>query len=207
MVKGWFVHPRILLGWCFFVLLQEKQKYMTQKEAIIKALEMLGGRAQLKGIYPIAMELVHFGGKTPENTIRNYLQKHPEDFRPSPGKPSGWWELTSFQEEIAEMKAEIQTLKEENERLRAVPTEDDFVNKLVTDAENRYKYEKDMIKAIRTILYNLGRTEDAAKLDAWIDGREYKPSMNFEGDYVVNKHIDHEVNGVAKGATGIITNK
>lgn len=180
---------------------------MTQKEAIIKALEMLGGRAQLKGIYPIAMELVHFGGKTPENTIRNYLQKHPEDFRPSPGKPSGWWELTSFQEEIAEMKAEIQTLKEENERLRAVPTEDDFVNKLVTDAENRYKYEKDMIKAIRTILYNLGRTEDAAKLDAWIDGREYKPSMNFEGDYVVNKHIDHEVNGVAKGATGIITNK
>ena len=207
MVKGWFVHPRILLGWCFFVLLQEKQKHMTQKEAIIKALEMLGGRAQLKGIYPIAMELVHFGGKTPENTIRNYLQKHPEDFRPSPGKPSGWWELTSFQEEIAEMKAEIKTLKEENERLRAVPTEDDFVNKLVTDAENRYKYEKDMIKAIRTILYNLGRTEDAAKLDAWIDGREYKPSMNFEGDYVVNKHIDHEVNGVAKGATGIITNK
>lgn len=207
MVKGWFVHPRILLGWCFFVLLQEKQKHMTQKEAIIKALEKLGGRAQLKDIYPIAMELVHFGGKTPENTIRNYLQKHPEDFRPSPGKPSGWWELTSFQEEIAEMKAEIQTLKEENERLRAVPTEDDFVNKLVTDAENRYKYEKDMIKAIRTILYNLGRTEDAAKLDAWIDGREYKPSMNFEGDYVVNKHIDHEVNGVAKGATGIITNK
>ena len=207
MVKGWFVHPQILLGWCFFVLLQEKQKHMTQKEAIIKALEMLGGRAQLKGIYPIAMELVHFGGKTPENTIRNYLQTHPEDFRPSPGKPSGWWELTSFQEEIAEMKAEIQTLKEENERLRAVPTEDDFVNKLVTDAENRYKYEKDMIKAIRTILYNLGRTEDAAKLDAWIDGREYKPSMNFEGDYVVNKHIDHEVNGVAKGATGIITNK
>ena len=180
---------------------------MTQKEAIIKALEMLGGRAQLKGIYPIAMELVHFGGKTPENTIRNCLQKHPEDFRPSPGKPSGWWELTSFQEEIAEMKAEIQTLKGENERLRAVPTEDDFVNKLVTDAENRYKYEKDMTKAIRVILYNLGRTEDAAKLDAWIDGREYKPTMNFEGDYVVNKHIDHEVNGVAKGATGIITNK
>ena len=180
---------------------------MTQKEAIIKALEMLGGRANLKQIYPLAMELTFFGGNTPENTIRNYLQKNPKLFRPSPGKPSGWWELTSFQEEIAELKAEIQTLKEENEILRAVPTEDDFVNKLVTDAENRYKYEKDMIKAIRTILYNLGRTEDAAKLDAWIDGREYKPSMNFEGDYVVNKHIDHEVNGVAKGATGIITNK
>jgi len=206
MVKGWFVHPRILLGWCFFVLLQEKQKHMTQKEAIIKALEKLGGRAQLKGIYPIAMELVHFGGKTPENTIRNYLQTHPKDFRHSDGKPDGWWELTSFQEEVAEMKAEIKNLKEENERLRAVPTEDDFVNKLVTDAENRYKYEKDMIKAIRTILYNLGRTEDAAKLDACIEGKEYKP-MNIEGDYVVNKNVENEVNGVAKGATGIITNK
>ena len=29
-----------------------------------------------------------------------------------------------------------------------MPTEDDFVNKLVTDAENRYKYEKDMIKLL-----------------------------------------------------------
>jgi hypothetical protein len=208
MVKGWFVHPRILLGWCFFVLLQEKQKHMTQKEAILKALEMLGGRAQLKDIYPLAIEIGDFSrSQNMKATIRNCLLTNPKDFRHSDGKPSGWWELTSFQEEIAEMKAEIKNLKEENERLRAVPTEDDFVNKLVTDAENRYKYEKDMIKAIRTILYNLGRTEDAAKLDAWIDGREYKPSMNFEGDYVVNKHIDHEVNGVAKGATGIITNK
>ena len=31
MVKGWFVHPRILLGWCFFVLLQEKQKTHDSK--------------------------------------------------------------------------------------------------------------------------------------------------------------------------------
>jgi hypothetical protein len=207
MVKGWFVHPRILLGWCFFVLLQEKQKYMTQKEAIIKALEKLGGRAQLKDIYPLAIEIGDFSrSQNMKATIRNCLLTNPKDFRHSDGKPDGWWELTSFQEEIAEMKAEIKTLKEENERLRAVPTEDDFVNKLVTDAENRYKYEKDMIKAIRTILYNLGRTEDAAKLDAWIEGKEYKP-MNIEGDYVVTKNVGNEVNGVAKGATGIVTNK
>ena len=207
MVKGWFVHPRILLGWCFFVLLQEKQKYMTQKEAIIKALEMLGGRAQLKDIYPLAIEIGDFSrSQNMKATIRNCLLTNPKDFRHSDGKPVGWWELTSFQEEIAEMKAEIKNLKEENERLRAVPTEDDFVNKLVTDAENRYKYEKDMIKAIRTILYNLGRTEDAAKLDAWIEGKEYKP-MNIEGDYVVTKNVGNEVNGVAKGATGIVTNK
>ena len=207
MLKGWFVHPRILLGWCFFVLLQEKQKPMTQKEAIIKALEKLGGRAQLKDIYPLAIEIGDFSrSQNMKATIRNCLLTNPKDFRHSDGKPSGWWELTSFQEEIAEMKAEIKNLKEENERLRAVPTEDDFVNKLVTDAENRYKYEKDMIKAIRTILYNLGRTEDAAKLDAWIEGKEYKP-MNIEGDYVVTKNVGNEVNGVAKGATGIVTNK
>lgn len=187
----------------FRIFAGKSKKNMTQKEAIIKALEKLGGRAQLKDVYPIAMELVHFGGKTPENTIRNYLQTNPKDFRPSPGKPQGWWELVSFQEEIADMQKRIETLEAENARLKAVPTEDDFVNKLVTDAKNRYKYEKDMIKAIRAILYNHGRTEDAAKLDAWIEGREYKPSMNIEGDYVVTKHIANEVNGVAKGATGI----
>ena len=26
MVGGWFVHPGILRGWCFFVSLQEKVK-------------------------------------------------------------------------------------------------------------------------------------------------------------------------------------
>ena len=181
---------------------------MTQKEALVQALKDLGGRAPLRDIYPIALQYcTHKKGSKIKEALRSCIHRDSRKFRPSPGKPSGWWELTSFQEEIAEMKAEIKNLKEENERLRAVPTEDDFVDKLVTDAENRYKYEKDMTKAIRVILYNLGRTEDAAKLDAWIDGREYKPSMNFEGDYVVNKHIDHEVNGVAKGATGIITNK
>ena len=180
---------------------------MTQKEALVQALKDLGGRANLKDIYPLAIKYcTHREGSKIKDALRSCIHRDSSKFRPSPGKPSGWWELTSFQEEIAEMKAEIKNLKEENERLRAVPTEDDFVDKLVTDAKNRYKYEKDMTKAIRVILYNLGRTEDAAKLDACIEGKEYKP-MNIEGDYVVTKNVGNEVNGVAKGATGIITNK
>lgn len=175
----------------FFRIFAGKIKNMTQKEAIIKALEKLGGRAQLKEIYPLAMVLGDFtGSEKPENTIRNYLYTNPDCFIKSPNKPKGWWELISFQEEIADMKKRIEALEEENARLKAVPTEDDFVNKLVTDAKNRYKYEKDMIKAIRAILYNLGRTEDAAKLDAWIEGKEYKPSMNVEGDVHVHGNFN-----------------
>lgn len=47
---------------------------MTQKEAIIEALSMLGGRASLHDIYPLAMKIGNFSGsKKPEATIRNCL--------------------------------------------------------------------------------------------------------------------------------------
>lgn len=47
---------------------------MTQKEAIIEALSMLGGRASLHDIYPLTMKIGNFSGsKKPEATIRNCL--------------------------------------------------------------------------------------------------------------------------------------
>ena len=75
---------------------------MTQKEAIEKALEKLGGRATLQEIYPLAIGMGHFSGsKDKKATIRNYLQTSPKNFRRSPGKPDGWYELISYQENIA----------------------------------------------------------------------------------------------------------
>jgi hypothetical protein len=143
---------------------------MTQKEAIIKALEKLGGRAQLKDIYPLAIEIGDFSrSQNMKATIRNCLLTNPKDFRHSDGKPDGWWELTSFQEEIAEMKAEIQTLKEENERLRAVPTEDDFVDRFVMQVKTFLKRDTDTVDEIRKILVALNRSDAAKNLDSWID--------------------------------------
>ena len=68
---------------------------------------------------------------------------------------------------------------------------------------NLYKHEKSKTEVIRQILYKVGRSDAEEELDAWIEGREYKPSINIAGDYIANKHVTNEVNNVASGATGI----
>lgn len=181
---------------------------MTQKEAIVEALMMLGGRASLHEIYPLAIEIGNFSGsKNKEATIRNCLQMSPKVFRRSPSKPAGWWELISYQEEIDKRDQRIRELAEENEQLKSVKSEDDFVKRLVKETKNLYKHEKDKIEVIRQILYKVGRSDAEEELDAWIEGREYKPSINVTGDLVMNKNVDHEINSVAAGATGVIVNK
>jgi len=181
---------------------------MTQREAIMKALQSLGGRAQLQEIYPLAVEIGDFSGsKDKKATIRNCLQTSPKYFRRSPDKPDGWWELLSYQEEIALRDLRIKELEEENERLKNVRSENDFVRKLVRETKKLYKHEKEKTEVIRQILYKLGRTDAEEELDAWIEGKEYKPSVNVAGDYVVNKHVENEVSGVSSGATGIGINK
>lgn len=181
---------------------------MTQKEAIIKALEELGGRAWLRYFYPRVIQLAKFKPDSDKKaTIRTTLQRHPECFRHSPGKPDGWWELVSFQEEIASRDQRIKELEEENARLMSINTEDNFVKRLVRETKNLYKHEKDKIEVIRQILYKVGRSDAEEELDAWIEGREYKSSINVQGNYVAKQTIENQVNGVAKGATGISIHK
>ena len=181
---------------------------MTQREAIEKALQKLGGRAQLHDIYPLAIEIGDFSGsQNKEATIRNCLLMSPKSFRRSPDKPKGWWELISFQKEIAKREQRIKELMKENERLKAMPKEDDFVVRFVEETKRFYKHERKKADAIRQIMIKLGRQDAEAEIDAWIDGKEYKPFVNVAGDYVVNKNVDNEVNNVATGATGINVNK
>ena len=174
---------------------------MTQKDAIIEALNRLGGKASLKDIYQLAYTLADFSrSKNWHATIRSYLLRETGTFRPS---GQGWWELVSYQEEIASRDQRIKELEAENARLRAIKTEDGFVERLVRETKKLYKHEKEKIEVIRQILYKVGRSDAEEELDAWIEGREYKPSINISGDYVVTKHVDNEVNGVVSGGTGI----
>ena len=113
----------------------------------------------------------------------------------------------SYQEDIAKRDQRIKELMEENERLKVVKTEDDFVRRLVRETKNLYKHEKGKIEVIRQILYKVGRSDAEEELDAWIEGKEYNPSVNVAGDYVLSKQVVNEVNGVSSGATGISTNK
>ena len=181
---------------------------MTQKAAIVKALEERGGRARLTDIYPRVIELATFKEDSDKQaTIRTTMQRHPELFRHSPGKPDGWWELVSFQEEIASRDRRIAELESENINLRSVKTEDDFVKRLVKETKNLYKHEKEKIEVIRQILYKVGRSDAEEELDAWIEGRVYRPTVNVSGDLVVNKHVESEVSNVEGGGTGINVNK
>lgn len=180
---------------------------MTQKDAVVKVLEKYGGRAKLADVYSGVVELANFKTDSDKKaTIRTILQRHPELFRPSEGK-RGCWELVSYQEEIAKRDQRIKELSEENERLKAVRTEDDFVRRLVRETKYLYKHEEGKIEVIRQILYKVGRSDAEEELDEWIEGRGNKSAVNVQGDYVLNKQVGHEVNGVAAGATGISINQ
>lgn len=193
---------------------------MTISEACEKALKDLGGRAHLSDIYPRVLKMVKLTGATPTNSIRTEMKNHPLLFRHSPNKPRGWWELTSYQEEIVELKSQIEELTEENKQLIAIPKEADFVDRFLKEVMNEYKRKRGDADPIRNILRHMGHEEAAAVLDAWIDEKEdelkkalaklaelaLKP-LNVQGDLVVNKHVDNEVNGVASGGTGVEVNK
>ena len=143
---------------------------MTQKEALEQALKDLGGRAPLKDIYPIALKYcTHKEGSKIKEALRSCIHRDRSKFIPSPGKPVGWWELTSFQEDVAQMKTHIQELEEENERLRKVPTEDDFVERFINQVKTFLKRDKKSVDEIRKILVALDSADAAKDLDNWIE--------------------------------------
>jgi len=164
---------------------------MTQKEAIIEALRQFGGKAKMSDICKRAQSLGDFcGSKKPENTIRNCIYTNTQDFRSSGG---GWWELVSYQEEIASRDKRIKELEAENERLRKIPTEDDFVRKFVKEAKHFYKHDRKKADAIRQIMIKVGRADADADIDAWIEGKE-QPLVSVSGDIVVNQGVNIDKN-------------
>lgn len=192
---------------------------MTISKACVEALSDLGGRAHLSDIYPRVLKLVKLTGATPTNSIRTEMKNHPLLFRHSSNKPKGWWELTSYQEEVAELKKQIAELTEENRQLMAIPKEADFVEKFLKEVMNEYKRKRESADPIRNILRHMGHEDAASVLDAWIDSKEEDlrkaldhlaktalSSITVQGDYIVEKHVDNEVNGVASDGIGVNIN-
>jgi hypothetical protein len=160
---------------------------MTHVEALKLVLEELGGRAQLKEIYPRVVKLISFKeGSNIQATLRTSLQRHPKFFRQSEGKPDGWWELVSYQQEIAELKEQVAGLKEENRLLKAVPKEVEFIEKFIHEVMNVYKHDRKKADSIRIIMRTLSHEDAAAVLDAWIDEKEDELAKALER---LNIHI------------------
>ena len=158
---------------------------MTINEACIKVLTELGGKAPLKIICAKVQEIVVLRGATPYNSICTELITHPKNFRRSPGQ-KGWWELVSYQQEIAELKEQVAGLKEENRLLKAVPKEAEFIEKFIHEVMNVYKHDRKKADSIRIIMRTLGHEEAAAVLDAWIDEKEDELAKALER---LNIHI------------------
>ena len=153
----------------------KKQGKLTHKEAVKKALEMLGGKARLKQIYPVAIKLIGQNTRSVDikATIRRELNSSPFYFKATSGV-EGCWELISFQEEIVELKAQLSEKDKVIDEQRKVPTEDDFIHRLLEKLKTIWKDDKKTIGEIRKILDALGRSDVVAELDAWIEGKEKK---------------------------------
>ncbi len=93
--------------------------------------------------------------------------------------PTGWYELISYQEEIAVRDNEIEALKAEVERLKKVPTEDDFVKKLIKATKTQFRFKRNEADAVRQVMDKLGRSDADADLTAWMEGRENKASVSI----------------------------
>ena len=92
----------------------KEQEKLTHKEAVKKVLEELGGRARLRDIYPRVIPLVKYKpGSDIKATLRRLLQTTPELFRPVEGM-KGWWELVSYQKELADKDKKIAELTNSN---------------------------------------------------------------------------------------------
>ena len=86
------------------------ETFLTHKEAVKQALEELGGRARLRDIYPRVIPLVKYKpGRDIRATLRRLLQTTPDLFRHTEGR-KGWWELVSYQEELAKKDRKIAKL-------------------------------------------------------------------------------------------------
>ena len=153
---------------------------MTQKEAIIEALKRFGGKANLNDIYRFAYTLADFSGsKDWKATIRWYLQKETDAFRSS---KRGWWELVSFQEEIAsrdnriaELEALLIDRDKEISELKQQETADLFVGRMI-DARND-------ARPVQQVLVVMNCPEQQELME-WIIGKPTK---------VVNKTITKKI--------------
>lgn len=172
---------------------------MTQGEAVIKALEDLGGKASLKQIYALAKTYVTFGTKTPEESIRAILLRSPKAKQKVKG--SGWWELVSYQEEIARLEQTISARDERIQELEAQMTPTAIFERMANMYMNAsMNKDKDDRKEVCNILNKI-----QSRLNLTVSKELYDRTVSFDKDIPMSSkiNIDGDNNGVLGENIGI----
>ena len=171
---------------------------MTQGEAVIKALEDLGGKASLKQIYALAKTYVTFGTKTPEESIRTLLQRSPKAKQKVKG--SGWWELSSYQEEIAQLEQAISARDKRIQELEAQMTPTAIFERMANMYMNAsMNKDKDDRKEVCNILNKI-----QSRLNLTVSKELYDRTVSFDKDIPMSKiNVDGNNNGVLGENIGI----
>ena len=171
---------------------------MTQGEAVIKALEDLGGKASLKQIYALAKTYVTFGTKTPEESIRAILQRSPKAKQKVKG--SGWWELVSYQEEIAQLEQAISARDKRIQELEAQMTPTAIFERMANMYMNAsMNKDKDDRKEVCNILNKI-----QSRLNLTVSKELYDRTVSFDKDIPMSKiNVDGNNNGVLGENIGI----
>lgn len=175
---------------------------MTQVEAVVKALNILGGKAELKYIYMIAIEIIgeHNSNDIKAN-IRRCLNSNPKLFCPIEDKGDGWWGLVSFQNELNKKDYQIKQLESENQELKSRPTLESFMKLLLEVTMNLFRIKRDNADYIRQVLSMMGLKREEAVLSAFIESKEDKL---YKAIGALAKNPKVQVN-VQSGATAQIT--
>ena len=163
---------------------------MTQKDALEQALKELGGRARLQDIYPVALKYItHKEGSKIYDSLRGCMHDK-RRFRPSPGMPTGWYELFSFQEEIAsrdrrikELEALLDDRDKEISELKQQETAELFVGRMIDATKTVFATKRNDARPVQQVLVVMNRPEQQELME-WIIGKPTK---------VVNKTITKKI--------------
>jgi hypothetical protein len=120
--------------------------------------------------------------KLQDHIVKRWQNKYDQEIRNRESLRLQWEEeskqqkdrIKELEDKLAEKACEVLELEEEVDRLKKVPSEDEFVKRLVKETKNLYKHEKEKTDVVRQILYKVGRSKEEAELDAWIERREKK---------------------------------
>lgn len=176
----------------FYIFARSKRKThkpMTQKEAVIQALEKLGGEASLKEITAVAFTIKGADwtkAGDPKANIRRIVRENTEQICVTGNARYG---LVGHRNKIEELTQHILLLQAENETLRKRQTVEEFIDVLVDTSIEAFELESDRIIPIRSVLHDLNCKEAVARIDKWYNNKNkvvpyvnHADQLNFQCD-------------------------